>query len=80
MTDPLTMTLDAAYSGVKNGNWGLVLSVAACVLCLANSLFGFVGSVPLLRNALVVIGILAIGTWWLKPKSSISPKTPVVQK
>lgn len=75
----MTTALDAAHGGAKSGNWGLVISIAMCVLCLSNTLFGFVGSVPLLGGALQLIGVLALVAWWMrrkKPESTASTSFP----
>lgn len=71
--DPLTTTLDAVHGGAKSGNWALVISTVMCVLCVSNSLFGFVGAVPFLGGALQLIGVLALAAWLFRRKKSEGP-------
>lgn len=68
MADALTTSIDAA----RGGNFGSMLSVAACALCA----LGFLGSLPrLIGRALMAIGAIVVVAWWMRRRKTVE-KTP----
>ena len=68
MADALTTSIAAA----RGGNFGSLLSAAACVLCA----LGFLGSLPrLIGRVLMAIGAIVVVAWWMRRRKT-AEKTP----